>query len=150
MGASLLCDFSWLHLGVAGLATDIAGAVLLALSFSTKKPDQIREEVPEKVPVVEGTVGGGGKALLPQALSDSLIRQRAEARLGLFLLVVGFAMQASVYFTGSRDALTATTEILLALGIALVVWVMAYGLARIYVPWDVRQTRSEMDPGAGS
>jgi hypothetical protein len=136
---SLLCDLSWLHLGVAGLASDIAGAVVLGLSFSTKSPEQIREEVPETV----GTTVG--YAYFPQGLADSLIRQRAEARLGLALLVLGFLMQGAVYFTGSSDPLTSSTEILLAAGIALGVWALAYLAMRSYVPWDERQTRSRMD-----
>jgi hypothetical protein len=61
--------------------------------FSPTSPERIREDVPPKVPVVQGTWGGGGKALFPQALADSLVRQRAEARLGLGLLVLGFLMQ---------------------------------------------------------
>ena len=31
---------------VVGLAADIAGAVILALSFSMKSPERMREEVP--------------------------------------------------------------------------------------------------------
>jgi peptidoglycan/LPS O-acetylase OafA/YrhL len=141
--ASLLCDFSWLHLGIAGLASDIAGAVPLAWSFSTKTPEQIRTEVPKSVPTSLGS------SSFPQGLAYSLIRQRAEARLGLVLMVLGFAMQAVVYFTGSGDALTETNEVLLAGGLVLVVWIAAGIATRCYVPWDERRTRSKMD-SAGS
>ena len=47
---------------VVGLAADIAGAVILALSFSTKSPEQMRKEVPTRlsVPNIRPSGGDGG------------------------------------------------------------------------------------------
>jgi hypothetical protein len=83
------------HIAITGLAADVAGAVALGLAFATKRPEAIRSEVPR-------AVGGTGmfdpdviSVGFPQELAYSLIRQRAEARLGLALLVGGFLQAAS-------------------------------------------------------
>jgi hypothetical protein len=68
-----LC-LTWAHLGVAGLAVDVAGAVALAWSFSTKKPETIRTEAPTRIGTAIASV------MPPRELRDSMIRQRAEAR----------------------------------------------------------------------
>jgi hypothetical protein len=100
----------------------------------------IRAEVPE---LLTTTFGGG--AAFPQGLALSMVRQRAEARLGLGLLVTGFLAQAAgpVFALGS---LTTTPERITAGLLAAVIWAATYLVGwRIYVPWDERRTRRRMD-----
>jgi hypothetical protein len=122
------------HVGVEGVALDVAGAVVLAWSFSAKRPEQIRREVPKTVPTTFAY------ALFPKGLADSLVRQRAEARLGLFLLVSGFLMQAlnSVFDLGQLET---TGQRWTALVLALATWLLTWVLGmRLYVPWDEQRT----------
>jgi hypothetical protein len=129
----------WAHLPVAGLLTDAAGAVVLGLAFATKKPAAIRAEVPEEL----ATTFGG--ALFPQGLAVSMVRQRAEARLGLGLLVAGFLAQAAgpLFALGS---LTTTHERITTGLLAAAIWGATYFVGwRLYVPWDERRTRRRMD-----
>jgi hypothetical protein len=73
-------------------------------------------------------------------LANSLVRQRAEARLGLFLLVSGFLLQAlnSVFDLGQLEtAGQRWTALVFALATWLLTWVLGM---RLYVPWDERRT----------
>lgn len=136
--------FAWAHLAVAGIAADIAGAVILGLSFSTKSPEQMREEVPVSVTTV--TTPGHISIPFPSALLESMIRQRAEARVGLVFLVVGFALQASVYFfTGGRFA--TLEEKLVAGALAALIWALALLTMKMVVPWDEQRTRVRIPDG---
>jgi hypothetical protein len=113
--------------------------VVLGLAFATKKPVAIRTEVPEELTT---TFGG---APFPQGLALSMVRQRAEARLGLGLLVTGFLAQAAgpVFALGS---LTTARERITAGLLAAVIWGATYLVGwRRYVPWDEQRTRRRID-----
>lgn len=143
--AALLCDLTWEHFGVFGLSLDIAGAVILAWSFSTKTPAAIREDVPEQV---GGLLSASGTEIdFPQGMSRSLARQRAEARLGLVLLSAGFAMQAVIYFAPASGPISNPNEIMLAAIAALCAGVIAVVGMKTYVPWDEGRTLAEIGLG---
>ena len=139
--------FSWTQLAVTGIGADIAGAVILALSFSAKSPERMREEVPTSV-VVPTTPGHIGVPF-PQKLAHSMARQRAEARLGLALLVAGFAMQAAVYFFDPDAQLASSGEKLLALVFVVCAWLLALVGMFTYVRWDERRTIDRIPDAPG-
>jgi len=135
--------FTWAQLVIAGLAADVAGAVALGLAFATKRPEAIRHDVPT-------TVTGFGIDVIhitvrfPQQLAYSLVRQRAEARLGLVFLVGGLALQAAgpLFDLGS---LTTTCQRITAVLLALLIWLLAVVGWKLYVPWDENRTRQRLD-----
>ena len=65
VGAS--CYFGWGQLTVVGLACDIAGVLMLAMSFMTKTPAAIRSEVPKVVAGMAGFGEGPFSVPFPQA-----------------------------------------------------------------------------------
>lgn len=137
-----MLNFTWAHLGVIGLAADIAGAIVLGLSFSAKQPAQIRAEVPKAIS--SGFALGALNLPFPQKLAESMIHQRAEARLGLVLLVGGFCLQGAnlVFNLGS---LTTSGPRYAAIPAVLTTWLVAYVAWLTYVPWDARKTERKMD-----
>jgi hypothetical protein len=144
----MICDyFSSADLSVAGIAADIAGAVVLGLGFSFKRPERIREEVPRTVtaPTTPGHIG----VPFPQAQAESMVRQRAEARWGMTLLVIGFLMQAAVYFFAPSGHLEGGREKALALVLALLVWAIAWLGMKTVVAADEWTTLSRLGDGAG-
>jgi hypothetical protein len=135
---------TWAHVAIAGLATDVAGAVALGIAFATKKPEAIRAEVPKVL---------GGSALFapeivnvsfPQQLAYSMVRQRAEARLGLVLLVSGFVLQAAGSFF-NLGSLTTAGQRWAGLILAAGLWLLAFAAWRVYVPWDERRNIERME-----
>lgn len=132
----------------AGIAADVAGAVILALGFSFKKPERMREEVPQFVqaPNTPGHV----TLPFPQAQLESMVRQRAEARWGMALLVAGFALQAVSYLAVSGWRLHGRDEKLGALVIVAAIWLVAYIGWVAYVPttaWlTIRRIPAETGP----
>ena len=138
MGLSL----TWAQLVITGLAADVAGAVALGLAFATKRPEAIRKDVPK-------TVGGMSfdpyvSVGFPQQLAYSLVRQRAEARLGLAFLVGGFVLQAAGPFF-DLGSLTTAGQRVAAVLLALLVWLLAVVAWKLYVPWDENRTRVRVD-----
>jgi hypothetical protein len=132
--------FAWGQFVIVGLGVDIAGAVVLGLAFATKDPERMRDEVPSSV--AAPTTPGHVSIAFPQALLESMIRQRAEARLGLLLLVGGFLMQAASGAAGS--ARLSGPEI----GVAVVAvgfsWVLAVAAFKTYVPWEARRVTARV------
>jgi hypothetical protein len=80
----------------------------------------------------------------PQRLAYSLIRQRAEARLGLVLLVGGFLLQAAGPFF-NLGSLTTTGQRWVGLMLATVVWLLAFAAWKLYVPWAEDRKRQVLD-----
>jgi hypothetical protein len=135
----------WAHAATTGLALDVAGAVVLGWAFSTKHPEQMRKEVP--VDLSAPNYPGAIAVPFPQELLRSLVRQRAEARLGLTLLVAGFVGQAVPYIGGSSLGLQNGTERILALALAVIVWLTAAVAMRVYVPRAERRTLARVPDG---
>jgi hypothetical protein len=98
---------------IAGLGVDIAGAVLLARGLALEAPyDYVRTHPRRQHP---GTVDAG--ADLQRA------KDQAEARLGAFLLILGFAGQLVGSFRADWPPLVDTLAVTLA--VAIVVGVIA-------------------------
>lgn len=116
----------------AGIAADVAGAVILALGFSFKRPERIREEVPRSVST--STTPGTISMPFPQAQLESLVRQRAEARLGMTLLVIGFLLQAATYLVEPPWRLASEHEKVGAGATAVLVLLVAFMAWRLWVP----------------
>jgi hypothetical protein len=110
--------FTWADLQVVGIAFDIAGALILAWSFSAKTPWKIREEIPRSV--AAATTPGSITIAFPQGLARSMARQRAEARLGVALLICGFLIQAAYFFFPHQATLHDRSERGVCLGLALI------------------------------
>lgn len=125
--------FSWGHIGLAGLASDIAGAFILALSFMSKKPATIAREIP-----LHGMSFG-----LPR-LARSLVQQRVEAWIGLAFLVVGFMAQSVVYFTAQSDlSLHGWREFATGAFVVLALWATAFALWKWWLPGVARRMWNE-------
>jgi hypothetical protein len=137
--------FSWGDFPVVGISFDICGAVILAWSFSAKTPWRIREEIPRSV--VSPTTLGTITVPFPQGLARSMARQRAEARLGVVLLVLGFLCQAVYYFFPHTAMLETGTERLIALLLALFPVALAIVGMRVYVPRSEHRTFAEVETG---
>lgn len=135
--------FTWATLYVNGIGWDISGAVVLAWSFSAKKPWEIRQQIPRTVEVA--TTFGGGSLELPEGLIRSIVRQRSEARLGVFLLVTGFVIQAVYFFFPHGGNLDDWPKRLVALGaLAIPVGAASAGMHR-YVPRDEKRTWDQIE-----
>jgi hypothetical protein len=143
--AAVSAYFVWADFSIVGLACDVAGAVVLALSFSVKRPERIREEVPQSI--TTGTTVGFITVPFPQALAESMARQRAEARLGMVFLVAGFAMQATVYFFEPASHLSGLEQQLAAGALILAAWVIAFVGWRLCVPLDEWRTLRQLGDG---
>lgn len=72
---------------VAGLAFDIAGAYFLARGIAKKPLESMADE---------SLVGAGGPPNLQYMAG--VLEQKADARIGVWLLVVGFSVQSLDYF----------------------------------------------------
>lgn len=138
--------WTWAYLPIAGLAFDVVGAMTVAASLVTMTPRVIADAVP-----IRGR--GAGAAMFDRELSPGtpglpevargFARQRAEARLGVALLVVGFVLQGVGYlFPAAGKSLSTWGE----RGIALVIWlaigVLAFG---VYRGWVARSTQRTFD-----
>jgi hypothetical protein len=145
----MLACFSWADLPLAGIATDIAGAVILGLSFAFKSPEDIAVEAPETVsastPLGSHRSDTPMRVGLPPQLRASMIRQRAEARLGLVLLVIGFVLQAFAYLFEGGLSFQSWSQRGVAALLCLLIWLLAYPLFRWYVPWEERRTKKRID-----
>lgn len=139
--------FSTADLSVVGIAADIAGAVILALGLSFKRPERMREEVPRRVSAP--TTPGNIAIPFPQAQIESMARQRAEARWGMALLVFGFLMQALVYFFESSGRLTGGRERIGAALLGILVWLVAWVGVKTYVIADEWTTLVRIPEGVG-
>jgi hypothetical protein len=137
--------FSWGDFPVVGISFDICGAIILAWSFSAKTPWRIREEIPRSV--TAPTTTGFIAIPFPQGLARSMARQRAEARLGVVLLVAGFVCQAVYYFFPHTAILETGTERIIALLLALFPVAVAIVGMRLYVPGSERRTFEEVETG---
>ena len=138
-----LC-LTWAHIVIAGLAADVAGAFALATAFATKRPEAIRSEVPKQV---QGTSFFDPEIVsvaFPQRLAYSMVRQRAEARLGLVLLVGGFLLQATGPFF-NLGSLTTADQRWTGFILAVVVWSLAFAAWKVYVPWDEGLGKKRVD-----
>jgi hypothetical protein len=135
----LAVSLVWAHVPIGGLLLDVAGAIALGLAFATKKPEDVQQESPVTID------GGRAKSdyTLPNPFGASLIRQRAEARLGLFLLVAGFVAQGAgpMFNLGS---LATASERSTVIPLALVLWSAAYLVGwRWLVARDERRTTAQ-------
>jgi hypothetical protein len=123
-------DLNFAHLAVAGIGCDIAGAFSVAWSLSANSPERISRDIPMI-----------GMAFGTPEIARAAARQRAEARLGIFLLVGGFLLQGLVYFfPHPRASLHTWAERGIGLAILVIIWIVAAIIYRLYVPWDERRT----------
>lgn len=83
----------------------------------------------------------------PQGLARSMARQRAEARLGLALLVVGFLCQGIYFFLPHDAMLTTWCERITALLLAAIPFVVTVIGMKWYVPRDERRTLEQVETG---
>lgn len=118
----------WSDWFVAGVGADIAGAVALAFSFATKNPADIAQEVLLPTRTWARIERGFGK------LGESLARQRAEAHVGLALLVSGFVMQLVGYLFPDGHGFNSWRERGVALAFVLAEWALAAVAWKVYVP----------------
>jgi hypothetical protein len=135
--------FTWATLYVNGIAWDICGAVVLAWSFSAKKPWEIRQQIPRTIQIP--TLVGSSTLEMPEGLVRSIVRQRSEARLGVFLLVTGFVIQALYYFFPHAGNLDDWPKRLVTLALlAIPVGAALVGM-RTYVPRDEKRTWNQIE-----
>jgi uncharacterized BrkB/YihY/UPF0761 family membrane protein len=121
---------NWADLPVAGIGLDIAGAAIIAWTLGRNSAARIAAEIP-----IHGFSFG-----LP-SLARTAATQRAEARLGIGFLVLGFIGQASAYFfPHSHATLRSWTERGVALVVVGVLWLLAAVAYRWYVPRSARRT----------
>jgi hypothetical protein len=119
----------WPDLFVIGVGLDIAGAIALAWSFAVKNPAEIAHEVLLPTRTYDRLGKGFGK------LGQSLARQRAEAHVGLALLVAGFLLQLIAYlFPHDTSGFHTWRERGVALVIVAVEWLAAFAVWKLYVP----------------
>ncbi len=122
----------WTHLLITGIGFDIAGAVIIAWSLASTTAEKIARDIP-----IHGMSFG-----LPQLALGSA-RQRAEARLGIFLLGTGFLMQATSYFfPHPRSGLHTTAQRLIAVSFIVCTWLIAYVAYKLYIPRATDRTFS--------
>jgi hypothetical protein len=76
-----------------------------------------------------------------------MARQRAEARLGVVLLVAGFVCQAVYYFFPHTAILETSTERIIALLLALIPVAVAVIGMKLYVPRSEHRTFAEVERG---
>jgi hypothetical protein len=93
-------DLTWAHVGIAGLALDVAGAVVLGWAFSTKKPEQIRTEVPETLSTV--LYPGSVTLAFPQKLAESMIRNARKRDSGSYCSSRGCCCNCSTRIRSRR------------------------------------------------
>lgn len=137
--------FAWADLAVVGIAFDISGAVTLAWSLWGKTAWRIRQEIPRTIHV--SVTYDETEIPFPQGLARSLARQAAEARLGVTLLVGGFAAQAVYYFFPHVGTLATWPARGIAFGLALAApTTAALGMKR-YVPKVERRIYMEVESG---
>lgn len=124
-----LCSLSWSHLVVAGIACDVAGAIVLGWSVLVKTPRNVWMDafyVSQTGFIHEAAEVGA--------------RQVAEVQVGLLLLATGFVMQGAGYFVpGGILSLSGWRERVLGLVVASVAWLVAFAGYRLYVPWKARR-----------
>ncbi len=77
--------------------------------------------------------GGITSVGFPQGLAHSMSRQKAEATLGLPFLVIGFILQGAVLVGSAR--IEGRTQTVVALAMVGGVWLLAFVLWKIVVPW---------------
>jgi peptidoglycan/LPS O-acetylase OafA/YrhL len=131
----LLGVFTYADWFVLGLGLDIAGAVMLAWSFIVQSPDSIAREILLPMRTFEGLARG------MREFAHSLARQRAEARLGGALLVLGFAVQSAAYlFTDGSAHFTSWEQRAVVVALVLVVWAPVIALWRFWVPASAKRT----------
>ena len=117
---------TWPHLIVVGLGFDAAGVVIVAWSLAATTASKISHDVP-----IHGISFG-----LPHIALGSA-RQRAEARLGMTLLVGGFLLQALAYFfPHPEENLDTGWERGVGAAMLVLTWVVAATCYRLYVPWS--------------
>jgi hypothetical protein len=78
-----------------------------------------------------------------------MARQRAEARLGLALLVAGFGLQAVGFLAAPSLGLHGAAELLTAGVLVAGVWAGFVVAWKTYVPWDERRTIARMPDAPG-
>jgi uncharacterized membrane protein (DUF485 family) len=114
---------------MAGIGCDIAGAVIIAWSLAATNASKISHDVP-----IHGMSSG-----LPHIALRSA-SQRAEARLGIMLLVGGFLLQATTYFfPHPKSSLHTTPQRLIGVGLLVLAWILATITYKVYVPWSAQR-----------
>jgi hypothetical protein len=128
-------EVSLAHIPVTGLLLDIAGALVLGISVTRKKAQDVYEEAPN-------VISGGTPSSTytePGGLALSLLGEVPEAQVGLLLLVLGFVGQAlgAIFDLGS---LTTSGERVAVVPLVLVITGLVYAVGwRWFVPRQKRR-----------
>jgi len=120
-------------LTVIGLAFDVVGVILLALSFLGAKTRQMV--------TMAGAAWGGNKVVF-----GSLMLQRTDARFGLPLLVAGFAIQAIGSYCQGRGCALLSADSAKWFYIFLVPYALFYVYRRYYVSLLFDRLYRELHP----